>query len=158
VTARLVRDLMRLALLLRRRYVPYAKWLGTAFASLPIAADLQPRLAAALAAPDWRSREAALCDCYEALARATNDLGLAEAVEPTVRPFHDRPFQVLGAQRFADGLHRAITDPSVLALPADLGGIDQLVDSTDVLTDAAVARSTITTLLGANGVATPRLA
>ena len=30
--ARLVRDLVRLALLLDRRYAPYAKWLGTAFA------------------------------------------------------------------------------------------------------------------------------
>ncbi|HWD74857.1 MAG TPA: DUF4037 domain-containing protein, partial [Solirubrobacteraceae bacterium] len=32
VTARLARDLMRLCLLMRRRYPPYSKWLGTAFA------------------------------------------------------------------------------------------------------------------------------
>ena len=35
VTARLARDLMRLGLLMRRRYPPYSKWLGTAFARLP---------------------------------------------------------------------------------------------------------------------------
>jgi hypothetical protein len=40
VAARLVRDLMRLALLLHRRYPPYGKWLGSAFAALPAAATL----------------------------------------------------------------------------------------------------------------------
>jgi hypothetical protein len=33
--ARLVRDLMRLTLLMARRYPPYGKWLGSAFARLP---------------------------------------------------------------------------------------------------------------------------
>jgi hypothetical protein len=33
VTARLVRDLMRLCLLMHRRYPPYSKWLGTAATS-----------------------------------------------------------------------------------------------------------------------------
>ena len=32
ITARLARDLMRLCLLMDRRYPPYSKWLGTAFA------------------------------------------------------------------------------------------------------------------------------
>lgn len=31
ITARLARDLMRLCLLMDRRYPPYSKWLGTAF-------------------------------------------------------------------------------------------------------------------------------
>ena len=39
LAARLVRDVMRLCLLLARRYPPYAKWLGTAFARLPEAAE-----------------------------------------------------------------------------------------------------------------------
>ncbi|MGH3407505.1 MAG: DUF4037 domain-containing protein, partial [Streptosporangiaceae bacterium] len=38
VAARLARDLMRLCLLMRRRYPPYSKWLGAAFARLPEAA------------------------------------------------------------------------------------------------------------------------
>ena len=48
VTARLARDLMRLALLLNRRYPPYSKWLGTAFARLPGTAGLAASLAAAV--------------------------------------------------------------------------------------------------------------
>ena len=68
VAARLVRDLMRLALLLHRRYPPYGKWLGSAFADVPVAGALDPVLRAALAATDWREREQHLATAYEALA------------------------------------------------------------------------------------------
>lgn len=44
VAGRLVRDLMRLCLLLAREYAPYGKWLGSAFARLPGADELLPVL------------------------------------------------------------------------------------------------------------------
>ena len=50
-----------------------------------------------------------------------------------MRPFHDRPYRVLRADRFALALRRGITDPAVRALPWT-GAVDQFVDSTDVLT------------------------
>ena len=40
VAARLVRDLMRLSFLLERRYAPYSKWLGSAFAKLDSHAEI----------------------------------------------------------------------------------------------------------------------
>jgi hypothetical protein len=56
LVARLIRDVMRLCLLLERRYAPYPKWLGTAFARLDSAATVGPLLAAVLAAPPGRRR------------------------------------------------------------------------------------------------------
>jgi hypothetical protein len=53
VTARLARDLMRLWLLMQRRYPPYSKWLGSAFARSPGGERLGRHLAAALAADGW---------------------------------------------------------------------------------------------------------
>ncbi len=44
VAARIVRDLVRLCFLLERRYPPYMKWLGSAFARLESAADIGPAL------------------------------------------------------------------------------------------------------------------
>ncbi|HEX6873303.1 MAG TPA: DUF4037 domain-containing protein, partial [Micromonosporaceae bacterium] len=123
VTARLVRDLMRLAMLIERYYPPYSKWLGAALNRLHRAPTLQPLLTGALAATDWPQREDFLCRAYEVLARACNDLGLAEPVEPTVRLFHDRPFRVLAADRFADALSQAITDTEVLSLARHVGGV-----------------------------------
>jgi hypothetical protein len=146
VTARLVRDLMRLALLIERRYPPYSKWLGTAFSQLRSAPTLGPVLSDALTAVDWPRREDALCAAYEQLARDHNRLGLAEPVEPTVRLYYDRPFRVLAAGRFADATRRAITDLEVVALPPHIGAVDQFVDSTDVLSAADRARVAATAL------------
>lgn len=132
VATRLVRDLMRLCLLMGRRYPPYSKWLGSAFAQLPCAADLTPTLTAAVAATDWRDREQHLARAYEAIGALHNQLGLTEPVDPSTRPYHDRPFQVLHAERFTAALGANITDPDIGALPL-LGAVDQYIDSTEVL-------------------------
>jgi hypothetical protein len=151
VTARLVRDLMRLALLLHRRYPPYSKWLGSAFAGLPVAPTLDPVLRGALTATGWQDRERHLTTAYEALAEAQNGTGLAAPVDPTTRRYFDRPFQVLGADRFADALVAAVTDPSIAALPR-VGAIDQHADNTDLLTAPhrrrAVTRAALSPLPG----------
>ena len=59
IAARLVRDLMRLCFLMERRYAPYSKWRGAAFARLECAPRLQPVLYEVLSASDWRERERA---------------------------------------------------------------------------------------------------
>ena len=58
VTARLVRDVMRLGFLIEREYAPYSKWLGTAFARLRGGPALLPHMQSALRAPAWPARNA----------------------------------------------------------------------------------------------------
>ncbi|WP_329342934.1 DUF4037 domain-containing protein [Streptomyces sp. NBC_00663] len=144
VAARLVRDLMRLCLLMNRRYPPYSKWLGSAFAGIPEAPSLTPHLTATLAATDWHTREEHLARAYEAIAALHNRLGLTEPVDPATRPYHSRPFRVLHAERFSAALRTRITDPAVRDLPST-GSVDQFVDSTEVLTDPERTRAFIAT-------------
>jgi hypothetical protein len=132
LVARLARDLMRLCFLLERRYAPYSKWLGTAFGRLDSARTVGPLLAAALAAPDWPAAEQPLVAAYRQTAIRHNQLGLTMALDPSPRPFHDRPYLVIDADRFTDACLAAMTDRSLAAL-APIGAIDQFVDSTDVL-------------------------
>lgn len=150
VTSRLVRDLMRLVLLMARRYPPYGKWLGTAFSRLPAATALQPMLAGALWATDWRSRERHLGDAYQAAADLHNQLEVTEPVDTNVRGFHDRPYRVLDAGRFTTALQHAITDPKVGHLPMT-GAVDQFVDSTDALIDLGLLRATVAAQLHRTG-------
>ncbi|MGA5508249.1 DUF4037 domain-containing protein [Streptomyces umbrinus] len=140
VAGRLVRDVMRLCLLMDRRYPPYSKWLGSAFARVPQASALSPVLTAALAATDWHIREHHLTRAYEAIAVLHNQLGLTEPVDPTTRPYHSRPFQVLHAERFTEALMARITDPAIGSLPA-IGTADQFIDSTDVLSHPELTRA-----------------
>jgi hypothetical protein len=132
VAGRLVRDLMRLCLLLERRYAPYGKWLGSAFGRLRLAGVLSPSLRGALAATGHPERERHLCDAYETVAAAQNETGLAPPLDPSRRHFHSRPFLVLHAERFAAALAGTLTDPALRGRPLT-GAVDQWADSTDLL-------------------------
>jgi hypothetical protein len=140
VAARLVRDIMHLCFLQERRYAPYIKWFGTAFQQLAGAAELVPLLTAVLQAATWPEREQGLTAVYQSIARRHNALAITAPVAPELSSFHQRPFQVLHSGRFVEALRQAITDTAVLALPEHLGGIDQFVDSTDVLSYPERAR------------------
>jgi len=55
-------------------------------------------------------------------------------LDPEVRSYHDRPYLVLDAGRFANALRDSITDPWLRALPM-AGAIDQFADSVELLGD-----------------------
>lgn len=141
VAMTLVKDAMKLAFLMERRYAPYAKWLGTAFGRLDLAGSLGPHLDAARYARTWREREAGVASAVEILARHHNAMGLTEFVDPEPRAFFSRPFRVMFGGRFAEALLATIRDPEIRALPRHLGGIDQYIDSTDAMNATELHRA-----------------
>jgi hypothetical protein len=132
IAARLARDVMRMAFLIEGRYAPYPKWFGSAFARLPCAPRLSPALERALAAPQWRAREAALADAYLALAQLHRSYGLPGDFEPAIGPFFERPFTVINAEAITEAIRAEIADPALRALPV-IGSLDQVTDSTAVI-------------------------
>ncbi len=60
-------------------------------------------------------------------------------MDPTPRPFHDRPTQVLDAGRFAAAALQRVDDPALSRLPL-IGAVDQLLDCTDVVSDQMTQR------------------
>jgi hypothetical protein len=148
ITSRLVRDLMRLVLLMERQYPPYSKWLGSAFARTDAGSAIAPALASALSATTWPERELNLCAGIEAVARLHNQLGVTAPVDPAVRPtYYERPFRVLDSGRFVRALSDAIADERVREL-APIGAVDQFVDSTDAIGDPTLLRSAVAAALG----------
>jgi hypothetical protein len=139
IAARLVRDLMRLCFLMERRYAPYSKWLGTAFSRLACAPPLQPVLHEVLSAANWREREHSLSAAYKIVAAMHNALDLTPLLTTSVSPYHGRPFLTLYARRYAEALVMAINDPAMRGIIERvrlIGGVDQVNDSVDLLTDA----------------------
>lgn len=118
---------MRLALLQQRRYAPYQKWLGSAFAALPHHDGLPELLNTAV-----HGDQAALGAAHLALAARHEASGLTQPVRATLGNYHDRPARVIMADRFSDALRATISDPFLSRLPL-IGSIDQVVDNTDVL-------------------------
>lgn len=140
VAARLVRDLMRLWLLMARRWAPYSKWLGSVLSTVEGVAPFATHCASALVATTFADRETALSAAYAETVQRHNELGLTAPFDATTSWYHDRPFQVVHADRFAAALRAGIADPALAALPP-VGAVDQFADSTDVLSDPARARA-----------------
>ncbi len=134
IAHQIVLDLVRLCFLMEKRYAPYAKWLGTAFRELVCAHQMAPIMAAVLASKHWREREDHLSEAYALAARLHNDLHITEPLDASVRPFHNRPYRVIGAQRFAQAIVGQIVDPRVRELQDCLGSVDQISHSVDILT------------------------
>jgi hypothetical protein len=147
IAADLVQDVMRLGFHMERRYAPYSKWFGSAFAQLACAAQLTPHLDAVLAAREWHDRQQHLVHAYEIVAAMHNDLGITEPLSTKSSHFHGRPFLVIPAGEFADAIRDQIQDERVRTLPEAIGSIDQFVDSTDVLSNPAL-RSRVRAIYG----------
>ncbi|WP_404924673.1 DUF4037 domain-containing protein [Mesorhizobium sp. ORM16] len=101
IAARMVGNIMRLAMLVERRYAPYPKWLGTAFSRLPCAPELTETLEQILSAPDWRKREAGLFDACWFIAELQMARGVPGAIAPSVGSLHNRPFRFVDSCRSA---------------------------------------------------------
>ncbi|MGH8861692.1 MAG: DUF4037 domain-containing protein, partial [Jatrophihabitantaceae bacterium] len=99
LAARQVRELMRLALWQQRRYTPYGKWLGSAFARLPHPDGLPELLATALGGD-----QDALGQAYLALASRHDASVLTERVGALLGNYHDRPARVIMADRLCGAL------------------------------------------------------
>src|SRR5262249_26279097 len=100
---------------------------------------LQPILRSTLSAPDWRERERWLSEAYEIVAAMHNALDLTPPLDPTVSPYYGRPYVRLYAGRFAAALVEAIQEPAVRGVierAGLIGGVDQVADNVDLLTDA----------------------
>ena len=139
IASRLARDVMRMGFLLERRYAPYSKWFGSAFARLPIAGALSPPLERALLAKDWNERGEALAAAYLLLANRQMEDGVGDRFEPIIGPYYGRPFTTINADDAVEATVGAIEDPVLKALPV-IGSLDQVTDLTPVLEDPKAAQ------------------
>lgn len=138
IASRLVRDLMRLCFLMERRFAPYPKWFGKAFSHLNCSENLTPVFEKVLSAENWQEREKFLAQAYEIAARMHNDLKITEPLPAKAANFFGRPFLVIHLHGdFAGAICKKITDDDVkrLAEKSLIGGIDQISDNTDILSD-----------------------
>jgi Domain of unknown function (DUF4037) len=132
VAARLVRDAMHLRLLYERRWPTYSKWLGTTVSRVGARSELTEPALRAVRASGHDERERALGEVMAGLARRHNDSRLTAPLDPGLRPFFDRPYLVIGAERFVQALLATVQDRDLAARPLT-GSVSQWVDSTDVL-------------------------
>ena len=127
IGAQLVQDLMQLCFLIERRYAPYRKWFGSAFARLSCATTLAPVLREVMLAESWEAREAALMTAYRIVGETHNRLKITPPVELSIEQMCGRPFKVVWGD-FLGALTAQLEDPEVrrIAERWPVGGIEQV--------------------------------
>lgn len=135
IACRLVTYLMRLCFLMERRYAPYAKWFGSAFAALRCAGELTPVFAGVLESKGWKEREAWLSRAYAMAGAMHNDLRITAPISVEVSNYYTRPYLVVDSDAFSEALLAAIEDPAIRNIPRLIGSVNQLTGCTEILTD-----------------------
>jgi uncharacterized protein DUF4037 len=140
VAARLIREIIKLAFLMERRYTPYSKWLGTAFNGLRIAQTLTPLLRQVWLAGTWKTRDRSIAKAYSVMAQQHNALKITKPLTTNTSDYYGRPYSVIHGERFAKAIKQAIKDPKLKGLKTSVGSIDQFTDSTNVVEDLALCK------------------
>lgn len=126
IAARMTHNIMRLAMLLERRYAPYPKWFGTAFSELSCAADLALLLKQVLSASDWREREAQISSAVRVLAQLQLARAVPGAIAPEEGALLKRPFHFIDTVKLSEAILAEIADEQLRRLPK-FGGSDQFL-------------------------------
>ena len=125
---------------MEKQFTPYFKWFGTAFNQLNCADGLHPIIQRILCSQNLDERERALSEAYVHMMEMHNALRLTPEIEPRISSFHNRPYQVPHSSRFVDSLEEAIKSEQVKGLPGYIGGVNQSMDSTDILSNPQISR------------------
>jgi hypothetical protein len=128
IAARMVEEIVKMAFLQERRYMPYSKWRGTAFMRLPIASALQGPLLCAMKANSWRERQDCLGAAYQVIGERHNELGLTRPISTALSDFHGRGYTVLDVGPFIQELKRSIKTRRLRAMRFPIGGVDQFIN------------------------------
>ena len=133
ISARQVKNLMRLCFLIERKYAPYSKWFGTAFSRLERAPELEPIFKEVLQAGGWKERQESLARGYEVVAGMHNALKVTAPLAEKAVQYGGRPFLVVGDERYPEELRKAITSAEVKNIRHGLGSVNQFIDSNSQL-------------------------
>jgi len=138
LASKLCRLIMELGFLQERRYWPYDKWFGHAFAELDGSQVLGQLIDSALTGAPANTADGPLPQALLQLADRHNDLGLSRPVVPTISDFPVnvngavRPYPVLNSREIIDALIDAMDVDAIKRLPR-VGSIDQLTHADDQL-------------------------
>ena len=128
VTARTVHKLMFLCFLMERTYVPYAKWLGSAFKRLRCAPEVYPLLEQILAERNWKRRQKLLAKTYQKLGKMHNALNITRPVSTDIVEFFGRGYPIIDAWAYVDAIEKSIRNQKLKNIKYPLGSVDQFID------------------------------
>jgi hypothetical protein len=128
-TAQTVHTIMFMCFLLERKYVPYDKWLGTAFSAwLQSGKKLKPVLLKILKERSWINRQKLLADVYQELGTMTNRLKITSHISTRIIDYFGRGYPIIDAWDFEQKINDAIENEQLRTMKFPMGNVDQFIN------------------------------
>jgi hypothetical protein len=89
---------------------------------------------------DWQVRQEYLAKAYEIVAQMHNALGVTVHLKETAAQYFDRPYLVLGDERYAEELKKSLKSEEIKSISHMLGSVNQFIDSDDKLNNLELCR------------------
>lgn len=132
IAARIVNALMKIAFYCEQRYIPYSKWLGTAFKQLAHYRELQPLIQSILDENNPAEIEAQVCALALKLVDIHNRNAELPLLDNTIQRFYGRPSKVIFAERIVAALVNSIEDQELKKRNLNKIALDLKLDSVDL--------------------------
>ncbi len=132
ISARLVNYIMKICFYLEKEYVPYSKWIGTAFKRLKSYPSVEPNLKRLLGENDPEKIENYLVAAYEKLVELHNERTDLPRLDNKIQNFFGRPYRVIFAETIVQKLKEAVNDSYLKNVNIDEVGLDLKADSVDL--------------------------
>ncbi len=132
IAVRMAENIMRLAMLTEKVYIPYPKWFGTCFLTLKCAAQLTPLLDLILTAKDKYCRQESINNACSFVANLQVEHQVPGAIVPELTTIHRREFTFVDSLKIERSIAAAITDDQLKQLPG-FGAVDQFIRSNQIL-------------------------
>jgi hypothetical protein len=120
--------IIQLCFLIEKKYMPYIKWMGSAFARLESAKYMYPLLLKVEQSKTWEEREKYLGKAYEHIAIMHNNLGFTEPIKTEVSAFNGRNYKVIQAHDVYWVIHKHINSTFLKHLKYKIGSVDQFIN------------------------------
>ncbi len=88
----------------------------------------------------WKERERHLARAYRVIARLHNALQITRPIAEDVSNYGNRPYLVFEAPDLVPDIIKSFTDEEVKAIKHGLGSVNQLVDSTNQVSNISLSK------------------
>ena len=134
VCGRIADRLMRLSFLYCKRYAPYSKWFGKAFAQLPIDENIKRAISSSVEAADVDERENHIVTAQKLMVDLHNKSNITEFVYVKIESYYERKIKVIFADKISNAVMEKLSGTAFERYPL-IGTLSGVPNFTNIFDD-----------------------
>ncbi len=142
IASSLVNRIIRLAIHLDRRYIPYTKWTARAFESTSIYGELSPIITRISDCRDWKEREELINQALGIVIEIHIELGLIKKYDYGPILFHSREYYIINCGPLVNALTMQIPE-ELKSIFQPIGTVNQIISYSNIVANKDFQKATL---------------